>query len=158
MPAWAITTAIAGVESQSTDGAEDVSAFGVDGDPFAWSWQAVVHEIAAGHGFGEQSGVDEHVGGGAGAIVARGVVDIAPVTAAIDVGFALQAIAGSHGAVDGGWSGLWCDCIFAWQDDGAAVNELVLVRAARGGFGRAGDAGVLGFATAEAQCGKQECE
>lgn len=151
MPAWTIAAAVAGVESQSADGAEDMATFGVDGDPFAGTGFSVIHEFAAGHGFVEKSGVNEHIRRGAGAIVARSIIDIT-MTAAVDIGFTLQAIACGDSAMNHLWCGFWSYGILTSKDDGATVNKLVLIGTSR--LGRTGDTGVFGFATAETQCEK----
>lgn len=123
-PAWAGASAgAAGVEAESGDGHEDVSVADIDGDPSALAAFAIVEISAGWHGSLHEAGFAEDVGDGSGAVVA-GVVVSAVATAPF-VGFALEAVAGSDGAFDGG--GCVAGCVGDAVDEfgGLSVVEIV---------------------------------
>ena len=96
---------------------------GVDGDPFSFALFAVFEVAMGSDRASEQAGFAEHVGDGAGAIVA-GVV-LMGVAAAPFVGFALQAVAGGDGAFHGCGRAFRRIGVAVSQKRGAAVFKMV---------------------------------
>lgn len=64
-----VLTVIAGIETEAADDAEDVTAFGINSDPFTGAWPAITAKGVRRRRRAKLSRIVQHIGGCAGTIV-----------------------------------------------------------------------------------------